>query len=205
MNYLSRYPQCCVWWTVSQHCCHVFSGGRSSATQKCCSHLQPCWGKAFLEFWICISYVVDSCLTRPLKALFKAEDIVASLKIYMLCICGHKWGTNQVLTFFEGMVKQTVCGNEGDSEAPALWMFVGREEGGGGPLTLSITGTCTRLCKQFLKCNIKLITFFILLFYLYMYFLIIKHCTSYPGSKLLTSVYSILKYTKMFEIFFCSM
>lgn len=55
--YLCRHPQCCVWWAVPAHRCHVFFGGRDSATQKPCTHLQPCGGKAvvlYIRFACCV-------------------------------------------------------------------------------------------------------------------------------------------------------
>lgn len=50
---LCRHPQCCVWWAMPAHCRHVFFGGRNCATQKYCTHLQPCGGKAMNVYkWI---------------------------------------------------------------------------------------------------------------------------------------------------------
>lgn len=58
--YLCRHPQCCVWWAVPAHYRHVFFGGRSSATQKPHTHLQPRGGKAVVQsfVWMFILYVL---------------------------------------------------------------------------------------------------------------------------------------------------
>lgn len=54
----------------------------------------------------------------------------------------------ELLSFFLGVAKWAVCGNEGNSEAPAVWMFVSREERGAGSLTLPITGSHTSVFED---------------------------------------------------------
>lgn len=78
MCYVCRHPQCCIWWAVPEHCCYVFFGGRSSSTQKGCTHLQPGWGKVFgfLYFSFVVEWVPNLVLQIDQSFFIKDVNIL---------------------------------------------------------------------------------------------------------------------------------
>lgn len=59
-----------------------------------------------------------------------------------LCLFSRQ-SVSELLSFFPGVVEWALCGNEGDSEASAVWVRVSGEEGWSGSFSLPVAGTKT--------------------------------------------------------------
>lgn len=81
-------------------------------------------------------FIVGCFLSNKLKKIYitSFKSFTQFLLYMFVAVC-------ELFSIFLGVAKWAVCGNEGDPEAPTVWMSVSREERGSGSLTLPITGT----------------------------------------------------------------
>lgn len=115
---LHRHPQCCVWWAVPAHCCHVFFGRRDGASQKPCAHLQPCGGKAACFVWqyklfgLCWMYHMSYWMLWSFACLLHTFALVClKYTVWINDWCAFKWPIVRFLhaVSFVDLVVWSVC------------------------------------------------------------------------------------------------